>query len=252
MTVLDLPTAGRRYLQVAHSIASAISSGEPKPGDRLPPERELAASLQVSRTTIREALLALEIMRYVDIRVGSGVFVRPAAARDGASGQFLSGEEIGPWEVLEARRLVEGESAYRAAERATEQQLDAIGLSMDRMRDCLHDVPRFDQADAEFHRLIAQAAGNSLIENYIEHLWRLRASPLWDRWYTKTRSPANRRRSVEDHRGIHNALARRLPEVARTAMCAHIDVLAERFFALNLDGQQSLERTAWPKSRTSS
>ncbi|PRD44813.1 GntR family transcriptional regulator [Phyllobacterium phragmitis] len=234
MTILKLPGGGRRYLEIAQNLSDSITAGTYKTGDRLPPERELAATLQVSRTTVREALLALEIMRFVEIRIGSGVFVLPENLREKSRGELLPVEEVGPWEVLEARRMVEGESAFRAAQRATEAQIAALADCIERMEARIDDVPRFDQADAEFHMLIASAAGNSLIENYVAHLWRLRESALWDRWYDATRHPANRRRSVEDHKAIYKAIKRELPEVAKTAMCAHIDVLAERFFDLNL------------------
>ena len=234
MSVLELPGGGRRYLQIAQHLADSINSGVFKTGDRLPPERELAATLEVSRTTVREALLALEIMRFVEIRLGAGVFVLPENMRERDRGDLLPVEEVGPWEVLEARRIVEGESAYRAAQRATDDQLAAIAECIERMQARVDDVPRFDQADVEFHMLIARAAGNSVIESYVAHLWKMRESSLWDRWYDKTRHPANRRRSIEDHKAIYKAMRRRLPEVARTAMCAHIDVLAERFFELSL------------------
>ncbi|WP_163266382.1 FadR/GntR family transcriptional regulator [Chelativorans alearense] len=234
MSVLELPSGGRRYLQIAQHLADSINSGVFKTGDRLPPERELAATLEVSRTTVREALLALEIMRFVEIRLGAGVFVLPENMRERDRGDLLAVEEVGPWEVLEARRMVEAESAFRAAQRATEDQLAAMLGSIERMEARLNDIPHFDRADAEFHMLIARAAGNSVIESYVAHLWRMRESPLWERWYDKTRHPANRRRSIEDHKAIYKALRRRLPEVARTAMCAHIDVLAERFFDLSL------------------
>ncbi|KFB11455.1 FadR/GntR family transcriptional regulator [Nitratireductor basaltis] len=232
--MLELPGGGRRYLEIAQNIAESISAGTYKTGDRLPPERELAATLGVSRTTVREALLALEIMRFVEIRIGSGVFVLPENLREKSRGDLLPVEEVGPWEVLEARRMVEGESAFRAAQRATEKQIAAMEDCLRRMEARIDDIPRFDQADAEFHMLIAAAAGNSVVENYVAHLWQLRGSSLWNRWYDATRHPANRRQSVEDHKAIFKAIKRGLPEVAKTAMCAHIDVLAERFFDLSL------------------
>jgi len=231
----DLPTVGeRRYLSIARDLARQIDAGDPAPGERLPPERELATRLAVSRTTVREAVLALELMRYVEIRVGAGVFVLPPGVRELERGDSPLPDESGPSEILEARRLIEGQTARRAAERANETELAAIGASVARMREALRDIPRFDQADAEFHSLIARAGGNGLLEGYVAHLWQMRASALWERWYDQTRNIANRRRSIEDHEAIHRALVRRSPDAAATAMRAHIDVLEERFFALNL------------------
>ncbi|MEF2074270.1 FadR/GntR family transcriptional regulator [Consotaella aegiceratis] len=234
--MFELPQAGeRRYLQIANDLVARMAAGEFPAGSRLPPERELAASLQVSRATVREALLALELMRYVEIRLGSGVFVLPEQAREFERTISLVPETAGPSEVLEMRRLIEGESAYRAAQRGTEAQFEAIGAAVENMQSAINDLPRFDRADVEFHLLIAKASGNSLIESYVGHLWeQMRANPMWDRWYERTRHPANRRRSAQDHAAIHYALTRRIPEVAATAMRAHVDVLAQRFMDLNI------------------
>ncbi len=235
MSALDLPGGGRRYLQVAQQLADQINAGDYATGERLPPERDLATQLGVSRTTVREALLALEIMRFIEIRVGSGVYVLSEHLRDRNRGDLIATDAVGPWEVLEARRVVEGHSAYAAAQRATEPQLDAIEATVDRMAAAIDDIPVFDQADVEFHALIAQAAGNGVIESYVAHLWRMRESNLWSRWYDLTRKPSNRRRSVQDHRDILRAMRRRMPENAKTAMQAHIDVLGDRFFELRLE-----------------
>ncbi len=108
-----------------------------------------------------------------------------------------------------------------------------IGLGLEavneRMAKAIDDIPAFDAADAEFHAIIARAGGNAVIESYVTHLWSLRQSKLWETWYAKTRKTANRRRSVEDHRQIFRALKRGQPDMAQTAMRAHLDVLAERF-----------------------
>lgn len=231
---LKLPDGGRRYLQIAQNLASEIADGKYRTGDRLPPERELSSLLGVSRTTVREALLALEIMRYVEIRVGAGVFVLPEDARGAMRPDYAVPDEVGPWEVLEARRTVEGQTAYLAATRATDAILDEIGRSIETLEAATDDVPRFDAADERFHALIAQAAGNGLFESYVTHLWSLRHGALWATWYDKTRSQENRRRSIEDHRRIHRALVRRQPETAQTAMRAHLDVMADRFLELKL------------------
>lgn len=234
MSALDLPPGGRRYLQIAQALADQINAGEYRTGERLPPERDLAQRLDVSRTTLREALLALEIMRFVEIRVGAGVFVLSEHLRDRSRGDLAVAEEIGPYEVLEARRMVEGQSAYFAALRATEEQIAAIGEVTERMAASINDVSAFDHADAEYHALIAAASGNGVIETYVAHLWRMRDSSLWERWYARTRSVANRRRSIEDHRRIHRAIRRGRAEAAMSAMQHHVDILTDRFLDLRI------------------
>lgn len=235
MKKLELPASGeRRYLQIAKDLSERIAAGEFPPGSRLPPERELAAGLQVSRATVREALLALELMGIVEIRLGSGVFVLPGSARDIEEANALEADQAGPWDVLELRRVVEAESAYRAAQRGTDEQIEAIGRTVKQMKAAINDLARFDRVDLQFHMLIAKASGNSLIETYVGHLWQMRKSPMWDRWYQRTRDPVHRRRSAQDHFDIHRAISRRAPEIAAAAMQVHIDVLTQRFLDLNI------------------
>lgn len=233
MSMLDLPAGGRRYLQIAQDLADQITEGKYQTGDRLPPERELSTHLEVSRTTVREALLALEIMRFVEIRIGAGVFVLAENLRDRENGNLIDSDTVGPWEVLEARRMVEGQSAFCAAQRITPELLEALAMTIQTMEDNVDSIPIFDQADADFHALVARAAGNAVIESYVAHLWGMRANSLWKTWYAKTRKIENRKQSIEDHKVIFRALKRGLPDVAQTAMKSHLDVLAERFFELN-------------------
>lgn len=234
MNKLDLPSGGRRYLQIAQDLAERINRGDFATGDKLPPERELASHLQVSRTTVREALLALEIMRYVEIRVGSGVVVLSETMRDRDRGDLIDSDAVGPWEVLEVRRVVEGQAAFLAATRMSDAHLLLLEANIARMGNAYDDVPAFDAADEEFHRLIAQGTENNLLVSYVEHLWQMRQSALWSTWYGKTRRRENRERSAEDHRIIYLAIKRQDPSMAMTAMQAHLDVLAGRFFELKL------------------
>ncbi|MEM1265414.1 MAG: FadR/GntR family transcriptional regulator [Pseudomonadota bacterium] len=232
MNLLALPAGQRRYLDIARRLASDIEAGRYRSGERLPPERELAQSLDVSRTTVREALLALEIMRLIDIRVGAGVFVLDEAQRGATA--TLAPDTTPPSDVLAARRLIEGETAALAAELATEEQIEEMRRANDRMAATIDAVDIFDAADARFHDLIARAAGNDALTGFVAHLWWMREGEMWAKWYDQTRSPDNRRRSVEDHRMILRAITRRSPGTARTAMQSHLDVLAERFYDLKL------------------
>ncbi len=234
MKALDLPEGGRLYLRIARQLAAEIEAGRYRDGERLPPERDLSASLGVSRTTVREALLALEIMHQIEIRTGAGVYVLPASQRARGKGAAEVPDESGPWDQLEARRAIEGQVAYLAAERATEAQLAELEALNARSEAMLDDIPGFDAADAAFHAALARVAGNALLERYVADLWAMRGGPLWGRWYQQTRSIQNRRRSIDDHRVILRAVARRRPDAAMTAMKSHLDVLAERFHALNL------------------
>src|ERR1700730_9738812 len=111
----------RLYLQIADQLRSLIAAGEFPPGSRLPAERELAKRFGVSRPTLREALIALEVEGYVDVRPGSGIVVttQKGTEPDGY------GEE-GPLEILRARILIEGEVAAEAAEIMKPQDIAAL------------------------------------------------------------------------------------------------------------------------------
>ncbi len=232
MNFLNLPTGSRRYLEIARHLAAEIQAGKYAVGERLPPERELAQTLDVSRTTVREALLALEIMQMIEIRVGSGVFVRDEATRGPV--QMAEPDTAPPSDVLAARRLIEGETAALAAAQATPEQIAQMRRTNDALAANIDNVAAFDAADARFHDLIAQAAGNDVLAGFVGHLWRMRESEMWAFWYDQTRHPNNRRRSAEDHRVILRAIERGHPDAARTAMQSHLDVLADRFYALKL------------------
>ncbi|AKO96016.1 MAG: FCD domain-containing protein [Marinovum algicola] len=232
MNFLNLPTGSRRYLEIARHLAGEIEKGEYAAGERLPPERELAQTLDVSRTTVREALLALEIMQMIEIRVGAGVFVRDAASRGAAP--IYEPDAAPPSAVLAARRLIEAETAALAAAHATPEQIALMARTNDELAANIDNVAAFDAADAKFHDLIAQAAGNDVLAGFVGHLWRMRESEMWAFWYDQTRHPDNRRRSAEDHRVILRAIERGASDAARTAMQSHLDVLADRFYTLKL------------------
>ena len=118
---LQLVEPRRLYRQIADQIAGLIAAGEFPPGSRLPAERELAAKLGVSRASVREAIISLEIGGLVEVRVGTGIFVtakqRPEVDRDAGPG---------PFELLNARKLVEGEIAALAAVGATADDIEAL------------------------------------------------------------------------------------------------------------------------------
>lgn len=232
MNVLDLPSGSRRYLQIARKLAGDIDNGRYTPGQRLPPERELAQILDVSRTTVREALLALEIMRFVEIRVGSGVFVLDPAQRN--QSELVEPDGAPPSDVLAARRIIEGETAALAAQNATNADISRMQSTIDEMAVSLHDIERFDVADAAFHAAISKAAGNDVLAGFVAHLWRMREGNMWTRWYDQTRHVSNREKSVEYHQIILRAIERGAPDAARTAMQTHLDGLAERFYRLKL------------------
>ena len=121
----------RLYERIARKLAKAIASGEYEIGQRLPSERELAQTFEVSRPTVREAIIALELDELVEVRLGSGVYVVNRHPPSGHEGVM----DIGPFELLEARRAIEGEAAALAALRIEDAQLEELANLVQEMSD---------------------------------------------------------------------------------------------------------------------
>tara|TARA_B110001450_G_scaffold253323_1_gene276562 strand:- start:10272 stop:11018 length:747 start_codon:yes stop_codon:yes gene_type:complete len=248
MTAFVTKNSARRYLQIAEALIEQVSDGTYGEGDKLEAERDLAAKHSVSRTTIREALLALEIMGYVEIQVGAGVFVLPRRNWK-SGGATVGGDEIetGPHEILDLRRVLEARAAYLAAEHATPEQIEKLLESVNVMEKSIFRISAFNRADEAFHMSIAEMSNNTLLEEYIGDLWARRRGALWDSWYKPTQNAAYRRGTIEDHRLILSSIQTGQPLAAMTAMHVHIDKLVNRF--LNLDMEPELARSTKDKSK---
>lgn len=215
------------YQTIAADLQRELDAGVWKPGDRLPPERVLATRFGVSRTSLREALLALEFAGRLEIRDRAGVYVREPEATV-ALPAFA--DLPGPYEVLEARRLIEGEATYRTALRASHAELAVIVDAARRLAAIdQNDLVTFQRIDRAFHVHIAHACGNSVLAELVVALWDQRDGPLWKSWYEGTRSTENRTRSSQQHLEIAAFLEARQAQPARAAMERHIDTIIERF-----------------------
>ena len=155
----------RLYRQIAEQLRTLMSAGEFVAGTRLPAERDLAKQLGVSRPSVREALIALEVEGWVEVRTGSGVYVKDRAATNG-KGQGhtpIPPTEWGPLELIRARRVVEGEVAALAAVQAKRKDTDAMRRAIDAMQiDADRNVMPLD-GDRAFHTSIVQACGNLVL-----------------------------------------------------------------------------------------
>ncbi|MEJ0059869.1 MAG: FadR/GntR family transcriptional regulator [Terricaulis sp.] len=206
------------YQNVADTIIARIGNGTYSLGRRLPSERDLAEEMQVSRPTIREAMIALEIRGLVVARHGSGIYVAetlPAEAND-------TELDIGPFELIEARRLFEGEAVALAASTISDAEIAKLELLVGEM-DTNRDSAVGERADGDFHVVIAEATRNSVIANVIENLWELRyKSPLCVDIFARGKL-GGVQQPVLDHKFILGALIDRDPKAAREAMHAHLD-----------------------------
>jgi DNA-binding FadR family transcriptional regulator len=203
-TAVTTDGGGKLYRRIVKAIIADIEDGAYPVGSRLPAERDLTERFQVSRPTIREAMIALEMKGMVEARKGSGVFVLAASTAN--ADQEL---DIGAFEITEARRLLEGEVAAVAATEITEPQEQ-------------EDVTAAEDADRRFHIAIAEATGNAVIISAVTDFWDLRyRSPLAREVLLKAGSLGIENR-MEEHGRILTALEARSPVDARLAMRDHL------------------------------
>jgi DNA-binding FadR family transcriptional regulator len=218
----------RLYEQVAGQVTELVARGEFKPGDRLPPERDLAKVLGVSRPTVREAMIALEIAGLVEVRVGAGTFVTDKASTNGAAnGRLFEGVGSSPLELIAARRTIEPEVAALAAQLATEPEIAAIAETID-MIAAAPDTPSHRAADHQFHVRIGLASHNGILTAVVDECWAEMYSPMFERMgavsgLIATRcSPQQRDQTVAEHGAVYQAIAAHDPAGARSAMDGHL------------------------------
>ena len=223
----------RLYRQIAEQLRTLMSAGEFVAGTRLPAERDLAKQLGVSRPSVREALIALEVEGWVEVRTGSGVYVKDRAATNG-KGQGhtpIPPTEWGPLELIRARRVVEGEVAALAAVQAKRKDTDAMRRAIDAMQsDADRNVMPLD-GDRAFHTSIVQACGNVVLLETVQGFWDSRRGPLFERLGGYFETVDSWRAAITEHEAIHDAIRARDPDAARTAMHSHLDKSHARFSA---------------------
>ena len=230
---LESVSVKRLYLQIAEQISEMILSGQISAGDRLPSERDLAARFDVSRPTIREAMIALEVSDLVEIRSGSGVYVREHSDQASLSASL---NDPGPFEIIEARRLVEGEAAALAAQRISDRELHQARQQLKRLSELGADqVEEAELADQQFHLIIAEASRNSALSTTIQWLWGLRnKSETSAAFHARLREQGSHP-ALEDHQAILDALQKKDPEAARLAMHNHLQRVMEEFSEYSLN-----------------
>ncbi len=212
--------------QAATAIMAMITSGELGPGDRLHTERDLALRLGISRSTIREAIRGLNMLRVLDVRHGDGIFITSLDARSllevtGVAMQLLRDREV--LDMFEVRAILEGAAAALASARITEAQRAALADKLDEL-DVASTIDDLLEADIAFHASVAAAAGNpmlaSLLDTFSARTYRARyvkASVGFDEIVVESRVA---------HRRIYEAVVSRDPEAARATAHAHVASVA--------------------------
>ncbi len=217
----------RLYRQVADQIRELIASGAYATGDRLPTERELSERLGVSRPTVREALIALEVEGYVRIRVGSGIYVtrtsgeRPAAIDDRIA--------EGPFEILRARELVESAVAGEAAALAGEADLARLDETLARMAAGPHPSATAIALDRAFHVAVVASLGNAVLERLVGELFDQRMTPYFARLSHYFETDESWRLAHAEHMLVRDAIAAGDRAGATAAMRSHLQASQSRF-----------------------
>lgn len=238
-------TPVRLYRQIAERVRGLIAQGRFASGERLPAERELAQQLGVSRPSVREALIALEVEGLIEVRTGSGIYVcdhaskapNPSKPKSKSTAKSLNpsstlqSDEWGPLEVLQARSLIEGELAALAAQHGSASQLRAIGsaLSLMRREAKLGQQPR--DGDEAFHLAVAQASGNSVLLDTLSLYWRARDNTLFERLGVYFENPNSWQLAIGEHRAVFECIQAHDAAGARRAMQSHLRKAFQRYSA---------------------
>jgi GntR family transcriptional repressor for pyruvate dehydrogenase complex len=212
----------RLYQDLARTLLGELAAGRYPVGARMPAERDLAARYNVSRPTVREAIIALEVQGLVEVRIGSGAYVLRLPGNDDSPGF-----DVSAFELTEARLLIEAEAAALAATQITDEDIAEIEALVRQIAVENQDPNGTEKADREFHLAIARATRNTAIFNAVEGLWELRAkSPEAALLHEKART-ANIKPVVEEHTAVLDALKARDPSAARVAMRAHLSAVLD-------------------------
>ena len=216
----------RLYRQIADQLRQLIDQGEYVVGSRLPAERELADRLGVSRPTVREALIALEVEGRLKIRVGSGIYViehQPTA---------LAPSPVpieGPFELLRARAFIESVVAEEAARRATDADIARIDETLAEVNPDQVKPRRWIALDRQFHVAIVSTLDNAVMVRFVGELFDQRINPYFEQLARHVEDASMWKVAYAEHVEIRDAIAARDPVRARAAMHEHLRKSHQRF-----------------------
>lgn len=226
---LETVPAGSPASAVARQLVQLLTDGELAPGSRLPAERHLAERLGVGRSAVREALAALEILGIVQVRPGSGTYLRGGTSdllpTTLSWGIMLAADRT--QELLEIRSSLERSAAGLAAERATDEELDRLEEYLERQAAHVDDPETFIDADVRFHVQVARAAGNEVLADLLQSLRSLLR--VWVDRGVRTREGAQA--AYDEHRRVLDAMRTRDCAATEAAMSAHMATASARILA---------------------
>lgn len=209
-----------RTMQVVNHIRSLMENGALQPGDKIPPEREFARDLKISRASLRTGIGYLAAMGVMKVRHGVGTFVADGPPEFGKASLSLMGALHGfqSWQMFEARLILESHLAALAAERGREEHYTALAEEVAEMFAAMENPMEYLIHDVIFHRVIAQASGNPILAVLMETI----TSALYDNRRKTVEHARDLRESAEMHREIYRAIRARKPLEARKLMEEHL------------------------------
>jgi len=219
----------RVYQQIADQLSKLIKDGEFAVDSRLPSERDLAEKFGVSRPSVREALIALEVIGMVQIRMGSGVYVcKPTQSKQN---EQMPRQDFAPFDVIQARLLIESEIAAQAAISRTPSHVAKLEDALNEMIDSAEHNKNPLEADQIFHRTLADATGNQVLVDMVEQLFNARLGVLFSRLSNYFDTKKTWDQAIKEHRAILRAIKAQDASGARRAMRHHMEKAYARFSA---------------------
>jgi len=215
-----------RTMQVVNYIRSLIENGTLQPGDKIPPEREFAQSLNISRASLRTGIGYLAAMGVMKIRHGVGTFVADGPAEFGKTSFSLMGALHGfqSWQMFEARLILESNLAALAAERGKEEHHTALAEEVAEIFASVDHPANFLIHDVLFHRIVSQASGNPILAVLMETV----TSAMYEKRRKTVERSIDLRESAEMHRLIFRAIRSRNPAEARKLMEQHLRLASRK------------------------
>ncbi|NNI31536.1 FCD domain-containing protein [Pasteurella multocida] len=220
----------RSYKKIGELLKDELRKGIYTIGERLPPERDIAERFDVSRTVVREALIMLELENLISVRKGSGVYIINLPSSND-SFEYL---DVGPFELLQARQLLESSIAEFAAIQANRNDIVRLKEILKREYVTLEQGGNDDYSeDEEFHTAIAEITQNEVLIQMQKDLWKYRSNPMWKGLHSHIKVHHYRCLWLKDHEAILNSIQRKDPALAKKAMWQHLENVKQKLFELS-------------------
>lgn len=233
ITMTQLTELKRPYQEVGYALRQMITNKNFAVGDKLPPEREIAEMLDVSRAVVREALIMLELENLIEVRKGSGIYIIALPHQKNSMTDTVPLNAAGPFELLQARQLLESNIAEFAATQATPVDIANMRKALLCERDEL-ETGEGATGDREFHLAIAQATHNSMLVEVLKQSWAWRENnPMWLKLHTHITNKDYQKDWMTDHQSILAAMIKKDPAAAKAAMWQHLEHVKQRLLELS-------------------